>query len=313
MQSVHVIIVNWNSGIQLRAALRSLAEADRAGLRLYVTVVDNASSDDPLTWLAELPLEIRLLRNSENRGFAAACNQGARGLPADMLLFLNPDTRIEQQTLQQAVAALEQRRQDKVGIVGVQQVDAQGRIARSCARFPTTTRLLQQAVGLSRLAPRHFPGVAMADWDHGESRVVDHVIGSFYLIWAELFESLDGFDPGFFVYLEDLDLSLRARQAGWSCFYLTDVRIYHEGGGASQRAKAFRLYQSLRSRLRYAHKHFGLGPALTVLAATTSAEFVLRLSAALLLDGETPLRDVIRGYRLLWAELLARRQFPGAE
>src|SRR4051812_17612693 len=93
--SVHVVIVNWNSGAQLRECLTSFAvTADDDVTLSGVTVVDNASKDgsaDPVD-LPSVPLSV--VRNSENRGFAAACNQGAEGSNADFILFLNPDTRL---------------------------------------------------------------------------------------------------------------------------------------------------------------------------------------------------------------------------
>src|SRR5205085_12045582 len=92
--SVHVVIVNWNSGRQLAECLESFATIaeDRVAV-VRITVIDNASTDGSCDALhAALPLT--LIRNAENRGFAAACNQGAEGAEADLLLFLNPDTRL---------------------------------------------------------------------------------------------------------------------------------------------------------------------------------------------------------------------------
>ena len=92
--SVHVVIVNWNSGAQLRECLQSfdaVAADDLAVVR--VTVVDNASTDGSAENLhSNAPLVV--IRNENNRGFAAACNQGAADSDAEYLLFLNPDTRL---------------------------------------------------------------------------------------------------------------------------------------------------------------------------------------------------------------------------
>ena len=66
----------------------------------------------------------------------------------------------------------------------------------------------------------------MAEWDHAQTRQVDHVIGAFFLVRRDLFDVLGGFDERFFVYLEDLDFSYRARQAGWHSVYLADVQAF---------------------------------------------------------------------------------------
>src|SRR5688500_15461224 len=94
MPSVHVVIVNWNSGAQLKECLQSFAAVANDDVALArITVVDNASADGSAEGL-ETTLPLTVIRNRENRGFAAACNQGAAGADAEYLLFLNPDTRL---------------------------------------------------------------------------------------------------------------------------------------------------------------------------------------------------------------------------
>jgi GT2 family glycosyltransferase len=136
--SVHVIIVNWNTGGHLRDCLASITPAQAGGWALTkVTVVDNASSDDSLDGIENLPVPLEVIRNRVNVGFAAACNQGAVGSTADHLLFLNPDTRLFPDTLATVTAFMESEQAVGVGICGVQMVDRDGRPAISCARFPT--------------------------------------------------------------------------------------------------------------------------------------------------------------------------------
>src|SRR4051794_31190388 len=92
--TLHIVIVNWNSGQQLRECLASLGAISTDEVTIScLTVVDNASIDgsaDELSCVAPL----KVIQNAENRGFAAACNQGAAGTQTDFLLFLNPDTRL---------------------------------------------------------------------------------------------------------------------------------------------------------------------------------------------------------------------------
>ena len=90
--SLDVIIVNWNAGPLLRRCLTALTEARSPSFTLArVVVVDNASSDGSLDGLSDLSLPLQIVRNASNRGFGAACNQGAAGSTSDFLLFLNPD------------------------------------------------------------------------------------------------------------------------------------------------------------------------------------------------------------------------------
>src|SRR5678815_5571880 len=91
--TVHVVIVNWNSGAQLRECLQSFAAVADDDVAARVTVIDNASTDGSSEG-PEASMPLAVVRNADNRGFGAACNQGAAGSEADFLLFLNPDTRL---------------------------------------------------------------------------------------------------------------------------------------------------------------------------------------------------------------------------
>lgn len=300
MIGLDVVCVNWNAGPQLAACLASLAGTDRSRVGLgRVVVVDNASCDGSAVGLdpGELPLQV--ITNPINRGFAAACNQGARGGPSPYVLFLNPDTRLEADSLTAPLAFLQSPAAADIGICGIQLVDEQGRVARSCARFPTPGQLVAASTGVDRLLPGAFPGFVMREWDHQDSRRVDHVIGAFYLVRRELFESLGGFDERYFVYLEDLDFSLRARQAGWHSYYLARARAFHRGGGTSEQVRAERLVYLLRSRLQYARRHFSRAAALAVELATIGIEPVVRVAAALGRGAPRQARDTIRAYWML--------------
>jgi GT2 family glycosyltransferase len=300
MIGVDVVTVNWNFGRQLAECLASLAATDRTRVTLgRVVVVDNASTDGSAEGLdhGDLPLEI--LTNPTNRGFAAACNQGARAGQSPYILFLNPDTRVQFDSLAAPLAWLESPNAADIGICGIQLVDADGRVARSCARFPTAGQLVAAAVGLDRLVPGAFPGFIMRDWDHQQSRRVDHVIGAFYLVRRSVFERLGGFDERYFVYLEDLDFSLRAREAGWHSYFLASARAFHRGGGASDQVRAERLVYLLRSRLHYARRHFSPARAAAVRAATLGVEPVVRVAAALGGGAPRQARDTIRAYWML--------------
>lgn len=277
--TLDIVIVNWNTGVQLNACLDSIALASRADRVLNsVVIVDNASSDRSLDSVRNFELPLHLRRNIENQGFARACNQGAAGGTADLLLFLNPDTVLTVDSLCRPLAFMAQPENANVGIIGIQLLDGQGRVSPSCSRFPTTGRVLSGIFGIDRI----YPSAAqrMDDWNHADSRAVDQVMGAFFLIRRELFESLGGFDERFFVYFEEVDLSFRARGFGYSSYYLSDCRAFHKGGGSSEQVKAKRLFYSLKSRILYSFKHFGIFQATLVLLATLLIEPFTRLFLA---------------------------------
>jgi GT2 family glycosyltransferase len=299
-----IVIVNWNSGARLRECLSSISTHAGEVDDITVTVVDNASTDGSAGNLPCLPCPVRIIRNPGNEGFGRACNLGARRGRAKYLLFLNPDARLHPGALSIPFRFMESGDAAGVGICGVRCIDATGTVARSCARFPTPGRMVVHSLGMDRLLPRIFPPHFLSEWPHDADRAVDQVIGAFFFVRRELFEQLDGFDERFFVYYEDLDFALRARQAGWNSRYLAAATIYHEGGGTSQQVTAQRLFYSLRSKLAFARKHFSAGGFVAVLLATLFLEPVSRIAYASLRGDHEGVADTVKAYLTLYRSVL---------
>ena len=299
--SLDIIIVNWNSGDQLTNCLTSIAEACCDEFILArVCVVDNASQDDSLKNMESYKLPIQIVLNKANRGFAAACNQGAKESQADYLLFLNPDIRLYTDSLTRPLTFMQQPTASDAGIVGIQLIDDNGEISRSCTRFPTPRHFFSKMLGVDRMFPRYCPSHFMLEWDHRESRQVDQVMGAFFLVRRPLFELLNGFDERFFVYFEDLDFSIRVHRAGWKSFYLAEAQAYHKGGGTSAQVKSTRLLYYLQSRILYGYKYFSWGVATSLAVGTLLLEPLLRLVLAIGRRSGTEAVETIKGYLKLW-------------
>lgn len=278
-----------------------------------ITVVDNGSTDASIEQLGGLGVPLKLIRNSENRGFGAACNQGAESGNAKYVLFLNPDTRLFNQSLERPRGFMEDAKNANVGICGVQMVDKAGAVVCSCSRFPTLHGFVLGALGLDRLGPLRRAGIPMREWDHESTQEVDQVIGAFFFMRRSVFAALGGFDPRFFVYFEEVDLALRARESGWRSVFIADARIFHEGGGTTRQVKARRLFYSLRSRLLYGYKHFSRPKAWALLCSTVLVEPWFRAASALIKEGFPGCRNTLSGYRMLYhalPEVVASRKLP---
>jgi len=292
--AIDAVIVNWNSGGDLARCVATLAASDRSGLLARIIVVDNGSQDGSADEVAAVrPLTID--RAGRNLGFGAACNRGAAQGQAPYILFLNPDTAVQDGALEAALDAF----RPGIGLVGLRQLDGTGQVRRSCSRFPTPLAFWMRALGLDRLARFAAYGSFMADWAHDESRAVDQVMGCFLLMPRELFEALSGFDERFFLYYEDVDLALRACRQGRASWFETKGTISHRGGGASSQVPARRLCLSLWSRLHFAKKHFSTAGFLSVALCTLLVEPWTRLAFAALSHGPAAMRDVLAGYALL--------------
>lgn len=304
MCKLSIVVVNWNAGSQLRDCVTSILNSNQSCFKLEnIVIVDNASTDDSLSLLPQ-DERIIVVRNKANYGFGKACNIGANlAINSDLLLFLNPDTELNSETLYSAVEFfLDNNKIFNFEILGIKLTHKNGSVQRSCARFPNATSYFFDTIGLSKLFPNQ--SLHMDDFDHQSSMFVDHVIGAFFLMKNKIFQELDGFDENYFVYLEDLDFSYRARKLGYKSYFLAETSAMHVGGGCSQQVKATRLFYSLNSRLIYAKKHFSALDYLLVSGLTLFVEPFSRAMLSLLKRDFKGFSETLLSYKMLYKGLL---------
>ena len=295
-----IIIVNWNSGQQLADCVVSILQSKQECFVLgSLVIVDNASTDNSLGLLPQDD-RICIIRNSVNYGFGSACNIGAKSVCEDeLLLFLNPDTILNANTLEYVARFFVKNAEImKFGIVGVKLVYENGKIQHSCSRFPSLASEFFDRTGMSKLfTSKSFH---MNEFTHMYSRSVDQVMGAFFLTTNKLFNMLGGFDEQFFVYYEEVDFSYRAKQLGYNSYFLADVSAMHVGGGCSQQVKAHRLFYSLNSRLIYTKKHFSTIEHLLVCGLTLIVEPFTRVIFSLLKQDFRGIKGTLSGYKMLY-------------
>jgi len=293
LPSLDIVIVNWNAGTYLRDCLEAVAESKREHFELdRVVVVDNGSDDGSLDGLETLDLPLMVIRNAENLGFGAACNQGAREGDGDLVLFLDPDTRVFPDTLDQTVDFMTDPPNARVGICGGRVINDEGEEEYSCCRFPTLWMWTAKMVGLPHLFPHWIPTQRLESDELEESGFVDQVIGAYFMIHRSLYESLGGFDERFFVYLEDVDLAYRSTRAGRPCYFLRDVPVLHTGRVSSNQVLGKRLFYLLRGRTEFARKHWPPWQAGVLAATIVLVEFPVRLIRAVK-DGNRPEAEAV--------------------
>jgi hypothetical protein len=302
--SLDIVIVNWNAGALLRQCLASIFASDLGPVTLErVVVVDNASTDGSLDGLPFVSPPFAPIRLATNLGFGAACNVGAADSTADYLLFLNPDTVLDSDSLKGAVAFMEAETNARVAASTIRLRDPAGRTQRCCSRFPTVGRMLAHSVGLDRLLPGVFPPHFLTEWDHEDTRPVPQVMGAFLLIRRTVFARLSGFDERFFVYYEDVDLCRRIALDGDICVHNAGISAVHVGCGTTNQIKARRQFYSARSRIQYAQKYFGwLGAAALTFDGLLLAPLV-RAARGAATGSREAIADAIHGARMLWSDL----------
>ncbi|MBN1684171.1 MAG: glycosyltransferase family 2 protein [Gammaproteobacteria bacterium] len=302
-----VCIVNWNSGNLLLSCLLSMQNCDFSGFKLErVVIVDNASHDDSILQINsnQLNLPLLIIHNNENLGFAKACNMGASFLDTDYILFLNPDVELKKKSLKIPLKFLEKPENSNIAVVGVQTRKKNGYINKTCTELPSLFQFAVTSLGLDKIFPKKIRSHFLTNWGHNSTKEVPHVIGAFYLIRNNVFNLLNGFDERFFVYLEDLDLSLRIKQAGYKLMFLSDTYIYHKEGGCSKQAKSKRLFYALQSKKLYAFKHFGYCGGILISFLILFIEPFSRLSYALYRRSLSEIGFIFKAYYLLWYDLL---------
>ncbi len=267
-----VIIVTYNSRADISRCLQSLHQHCR-GVVLEIVVCDNASVDGTAELVAASFPTVRLLRHAENIGFAAANNRAAAQATGRHLLFLNPDTWVDADLAAVLVRFLDSHEQ--AGGCAPRVLNPDGSLQRGSVRaFPTLTTLLYDQLGLSRLLPRspRFGHYLMTWWDHQQQREVDQPMGACLAVRREAFAAVAGFDEGYFMYFEDVELCRALHDAGWKIFFLPEARVFHVGGQSTSPVVTSNFPEFYRSMYRYFRRHHGATATLLAKVLVTMGE-----------------------------------------
>jgi N-acetylglucosaminyl-diphospho-decaprenol L-rhamnosyltransferase len=255
MTDVSVVIVSYESRELLGHCLAALAADAGRTATTEVIVVDQASADGTAAWLAAEHPDVRIVALEENVGFGAGNNRGAAIAEGRWLLLLNSDAYVRGGAIDELVRFAEAR--PAIGVAGPRLLWPDGRLQRSCRRFPTVFRLATEYLYLRKLAPRSriLNGFYCGDVAHDEPWRVDWLTGACLLVRRDLFERLGGFDETFFLYSEEVDLLFRAAQVGAETWFDPAAEVTHVWGGTAGRASALTLEEQARSHVRYFAKH----------------------------------------------------------
>lgn len=240
-----LVIVHHDAPECLKACLDSIART-ASDLAPEVIVVDNASARAPDG--IESPPGTVWIRNGDNRGFGAAVNQGAARSGGAVLVALNADIEFHPGALQALHGFFRDNAAERLGPVGGRLLFPDGRPQPSSGPFPTLAGLLWRRLlpPVSRKYYLREPGPGPVDW----------VTGAFLAVRRPVFEELGGFDEGFFLYYEDVDLCLRARERGYPAHFRPEAAACHRHPLAARAAPGPELRRVIReSRLRYFRKH----------------------------------------------------------
>ena len=222
-----------------------------------VVVVDDKSTDDTLAIVREKFPDVRLFANEKNVGFGKTVNVGLRETRSQYVLVLNNDTWMHEGALDALVNFLDTHAD--TGIVGPKVLNGNGAIQQQCRRrIPTPMAALLYFTGIAKMFPKNpkVAGYLMTAADENATTEVDSVSGACLMVRRDVLDKIQGFDPDYFLYGEDMDFCWRTKLAGWKVIYFPGAIITHFGGqGGTGKKRVYATIEWHRAMWIFYKKH----------------------------------------------------------
>lgn len=251
-----IVIVNYNVKEFLTQCLDSIFKS-QTQYNYEVIVVDNSSRDSGRDEICSTFKDITWIDNSENVGFGRANNQGFSHAKGVYTLILNPDTVLQEDTLEKCISYL--LAHPEVGGLGIKGLDGSGQFLPESKRaLPTPLVALWKITGLSAIFPKSsvFARYHLGHLSPEENHEVDILVGCFMMVPTQLLMSVGGFDPQYFMYGEDIDLSYELQKTGHKNIYFSDSQIIHYKGESTKRGSLNYVRMFYKAMVLFAKKQF---------------------------------------------------------
>ncbi|RKD85949.1 glycosyltransferase family 2 protein [Mangrovibacterium diazotrophicum] len=251
-----VIIVNYNVKHFLEQCLRSVTDA-LTGIDSEILVVDNNSVDGSCLMVNDSFPKVKLIENKENTGFSRANNQAISVARGEYILLLNPDTLVETDCFRKCVAFMDEH--PEAGGLGVKMIDGKGHYLPESKRgIPTPWVSFCKIFGLTALFPHspRFAGYYLGHLSNTETHEVEVLAGAFMLLRSAALQKAGLLDEQFFMYGEDIDLSVRIRQSGYKNYYFPETKIIHYKGESTKKGSLNYVKLFYKAMLLFSKKHF---------------------------------------------------------
>ncbi len=232
-----IVILNYNAGDFLKKCVDSVLRSDLSGIKYEIVLVDNASTDDSQVVLKSYKTNknIKVVLNTENLGFSKGNNTGVKKTSGRYVLFLNPDTFVEADTLKRIYNFMEEN--PKVGVSCPRLDLPNGTLTSASHRgFPTPWNAITHFSGISKIFPhsRLFSGYTMGwELNNKNPHEVDAISGGFFFVRRRAAEEVGWWDTDYFMYGEDIDFCYKLKQKGWKVMFLPNISVIHYHGVSS--------------------------------------------------------------------------------
>lgn len=251
-----IVIVNYNVKHFLEQCLYSVFKALK-NTRAEVFVVDNNSVDGSCQMVKEKFPQVVLIENKENLGFSKANNQAIKVSKGRYVLLLNPDTFVQEDTLEKCISFCDKT--PDAGGLGVKMIDGKGVFLPESKRsLPTPAVSFYKIFGFSSLFPKSkvFAKYHLGYLDNNKTNKVDVLAGAFMFLRKVVLDEIGLLDESFFMYGEDIDLSYRITKAGYSNYYFPDTTIIHYKGESTKKGSINYVMVFYNAMIIFARKHF---------------------------------------------------------
>lgn len=273
--AVGLVTVTYSSGRSLSALLDSVAGSTRRPVQ--VVLADNGSTDGSVETAASRT-GVQLLRTGSNLGYGAAANAGVAvlGSAVSWILVVNPDVVLGPGSIDALLAVAD--RYPTAAAFGPLITTTDGVVYPSARQLPSVTSGIGHAMFGWWWPANPWTRRYRQDNTAPVERVAGWLSGSCLLLRRTAFDEIGGFDPGYFMYFEDVDLGYRLARAGWSSVYCPSSRVTHEGGHSTEKVAAAMADAHHRSAYRYLSRRYSApwqAPLRLVLRAGLAARAVL--------------------------------------
>jgi len=253
---ISIVIVNYNVKDYLYSCIESIHQAS-TNLKTQIIVVDNNSEDGSVEFTSQAFPDVEIIAVNENIGFGKANNLGFDKSKGKYILILNPDTILQSNTLDEMFKYMENHSEVAISVCKVLNTD--GTFQASCRRgFPGPWSAFSKLFGLQSLFPKSklFGKYNLTYMPTDSTYYVDAVTGAFMFARTDVIKQVNGFDPEFFMYGEDLDLCYRVVKAGYKNAYVHTTSIIHHKGESSKRSSLNEINLFYEAMEIFVSKHY---------------------------------------------------------
>lgn len=249
--TLSIVIANWNTKQLIKECVESIFKTASPELSFEIIITDNGSTDGSAEYLKSLGSQITLIQNSENKGYAKACNQGMKISNGKYVLLLGSDTIMKSGAMEKCIEFLDNS--PEAGAVSCKLLNPDGTTQNSLKRFPKFFNSFYTYLSLDNLNTEYD----MAEFKYDKTTQVQQPATTFLMIRKELLEKIGYFDEAYRILYNDVDLCHRIWDSGYKIYFLHNCSIIHHGSHSTKQAD-FRLRKIMYGDIyRYYKNYFG--------------------------------------------------------